>query len=263
MVILQLLVVVYLSVDTTALGNNADIVCHQCFDVASPEDCQEYVTCGKDEMCFTREFTNHAGKRGYHLGCESTRTCRILQNAAILFGKRSVQTVDSVDAPRGRSSREAHRCYRCCNGNLCNQNVCNTTVSNSGSGGCPPTFVKSRSKCYYVANWNVTWDEARLDCQRRGADLVSINTAEEQLFIQNSTRPGLDFWTGGYYAPATRGWEWLDGTNVDYTAWYPSYPRDKTNEYEYRIAVRSRTKYNWFESIKTASHSFICEMGHI
>ncbi|XP_046368274.2 C-type mannose receptor 2-like [Haliotis rufescens] len=263
MVIPQLLVVVLLSINTAAQGNNTDLICHMCFDVTSPADCQEYVICGEDEMCFTREFTNHARQRGYHLGCESTRTCGIIQIAQTLFGKRSVGSKESRDTSLVPSTRDVHKCYRCCDKNFCNWNVCDTAGSTSVDGGCPPTFVRSPSRCYYVAQWKVTWDEARLDCQRRGADLVSINTAEEQAFVKNISSPESSYWTGGYYAPATNGWEWVDGTQANYTEWYPNYPQNNSEQYNERTGISSHGQDQWYNARKTELYSFICEMAHM
>lgn len=34
-----------------------------------------------------------------------------------------------------------------------------------------------------MANWTLSWDNARLDCQRRGADLASVNDQAEDFFL--------------------------------------------------------------------------------
>ncbi|XP_046368275.2 C-type lectin domain family 10 member A-like [Haliotis rufescens] len=235
-----------------------DLVCHNCFDVASPEDCQQFVTCGKDEMCYTREFTDHNGKRAYHLGCESPRICSILKNAQTLLGKRLARSMESEVPSVAASTRDAHRCYHCCGQDLCNVNVCDAR--------CPHGFVNSPTRCYHFSRHNVTWHEARQECQKKAADLVSINTAEEYQFLRNNTpakAPSL-YWTGGFYQPRTNVWQWVDGTVANYFEWYPGYPKHAPNATDYRLTIYTvkPEKFTLFESVETSYKSFICEKDH-
>lgn len=46
---------------------------------------------------------------------------------------------------------------------------------------CPRGWLLFASRCYYVSSRRMSWDESRQDCQRRGSDLVVIETRLEQV----------------------------------------------------------------------------------
>ncbi|XP_056109218.1 uncharacterized protein LOC130087052 [Rhinichthys klamathensis goyatoka] len=64
---------------------------------------------------------------------------------------------------------------------------------------------------YYISSEMKRWSDSRRDCQQRGADLVIINSEEEQEFLQKVA--GYDqFWIG---LSKTEGvWKWIDGTTI-------------------------------------------------
>ncbi|XP_046563517.1 uncharacterized protein LOC124272394 [Haliotis rubra] len=126
----QLISLLVILLRATSIIESKDLQCHNCFDVASPEDCLQFVTCGQDELCYTREYTDHNGKTGYHLGCESAGICNILKNAQDLLGKRSVGSIDSEDP--------SQMCYKCCDKTLCNLKVCDPVGPTTTGGGGPP-----------------------------------------------------------------------------------------------------------------------------
>ncbi|XP_061074414.1 CD209 antigen-like protein A [Conger conger] len=57
----------------------------------------------------------------------------------------------------------------------------------SGDSECPQGWEQFYSKCYYFSTERKSWKDSRRDCLRRGADLVIIESDEEQEFITNST----------------------------------------------------------------------------
>uniref|UniRef100_A0A3Q2Q9B6 C-type lectin domain-containing protein n=1 Tax=Fundulus heteroclitus TaxID=8078 RepID=A0A3Q2Q9B6_FUNHE len=64
---------------------------------------------------------------------------------------------------------------------------------------------------YYISSTRKTWAESRRDCQERGADLVIINSKEEQDFLRGFKE---EVWIGLTDAETEGEWKWVDGTQL-------------------------------------------------
>uniref|UniRef100_A0A669BEM0 C-type lectin domain-containing protein n=1 Tax=Oreochromis niloticus TaxID=8128 RepID=A0A669BEM0_ORENI len=131
--------------------------------------------------------------------------------------------------------------------------------NNNCSGKCPDRWTRFGSSCYFKSTERKTWSDSRRDCQDKGADLVMINSKEEQEFVNEF---GGFFWIG-LRAKQTSGgskWEWVDGSALTQTFWaegheIPSYGY-------YGVCCDSDGKwtgsfgYNFGDRV---SKTFICE----
>ncbi|KAJ8350998.1 hypothetical protein AAFF_G00165930 [Aldrovandia affinis] len=76
---------------------------------------------------------------------------------------------------------------------------------------CPEGWKQRNSTCYYFSTELKSWNDSRSACLKQGADLVIIDSEEEQDFIFKHTRD--DFHWIGLSDSETEGtWLWVDGT---------------------------------------------------
>ncbi|XP_049900127.1 asialoglycoprotein receptor 2-like isoform X2 [Epinephelus moara] len=84
-------------------------------------------------------------------------------------------------------------------------------------------WVKLGSSCYYVSTEQKTWTESRKECQSKGADLVIINSEEEQKFVIKFNKR---IWIGLTDQDEEGIWKWVDGTALTAKYWYAPQPDD-------------------------------------
>ena len=109
---------------------------------------------------------------------------------------------------------------------------------------------------YYPQQMN--WVEARDFCRSLGGYLATINTAEEQAFIE-SAFPGCTGWIGGYGSGST--WNWVTGEEMIYTNWADGEPNNQ-NGNEWCMHLFTGMRWNDLPNQDDGHKSgFICEWG--
>ncbi|XP_072526439.1 uncharacterized protein [Salminus brasiliensis] len=112
-------------------------------------------------------------------------------------------------------------------------------------------------RLYYISNVEKTWSESRADCRNRGADLVIINSREEQDFIINNLDSDR-MWIGLTDSENERVWKWVDGTALTTAYWHEGEPNDENNEDCAEIR-NSLGKKRWNDSPCSIKKTWICE----
>ncbi|XP_058260444.1 C-type lectin domain family 4 member E-like [Hemibagrus wyckioides] len=76
----------------------------------------------------------------------------------------------------------------------------------------------------YFVTISMSWNKARQECRSKGADLVIINSQEEQEFL-SLTVPG-EAWIGLSDSAEEGKWMWVDNTNMTTGFWWQGEPND-------------------------------------
>ncbi|XP_062334850.1 CD209 antigen-like protein B isoform X2 [Osmerus eperlanus] len=93
--------------------------------------------------------------------------------------------------------------------------LCNDTSCSAG-------WQKIGCSCYNVSAEKKNWSDSRQDCRDRGADLVIINSPEEQKFLDNLNK---NVWIGLTDTVTEGTFIWVDGTPLTTpTYWYSPQP---------------------------------------
>ncbi|XP_073319991.1 CD209 antigen-like protein C [Pagrus major] len=110
---------------------------------------------------------------------------------------------------------------------------------------------------YYISTWEKSWQESRSDCLQRGADLVIINSKEEQEFTQYFRR---HMWIGLTDQETEGTWKWVDGTLLTTSYWGAKEPNSHEGRDEDCGEIMFFDDENsWNDSPCGMRHIWICE----
>ncbi|XP_022093103.1 fibropellin-1-like [Acanthaster planci] len=94
------------------------------------------------------------------------------------------------------------------------------------SGVCDQGWLRFGDYCYLSPTDVACFVDARGYCKEKDADLVSIHSQEEQMFLYDNLHLDRQYWVG-YTDLASEGhFSWTDGTESNYTNWSPGEPHD-------------------------------------
>nr|QNH72454.1 toxin candidate TRINITY_DN20653_c5_g3_i1.p1 [Ceriantheomorphe brasiliensis] len=124
--------------------------------------------------------------------------------------------------------------------------------------GCPCGWVLYDGKCYYFSTEKKSWDDARQMCLEQHGDLASINTAQQQAFIDNQLKclnNDIKFWIGANDKANEGTFVWSDGSTMSYTNWAAGEPNDNTNEDCVEILTKT---FQWNDQQCSDINGYIC-----
>ncbi|XP_062293194.1 C-type lectin domain family 17, member A-like [Scomber scombrus] len=77
---------------------------------------------------------------------------------------------------------------------------------------CPQDWLMFESSCYYISPQRKNWNDSRRYCLQNDADLVIINSTQEQAFL---TGFAMAVWIGMTDRAKEGTWIWVNGKPVD------------------------------------------------
>ncbi|XP_076874400.1 uncharacterized protein LOC143524712 isoform X2 [Brachyhypopomus gauderio] len=116
------------------------------------------------------------------------------------------------------------------------------------------------SSMYFISTEKKTWSESRQDCRARGADLVIINSREEQEFIRQ-TLGSIYSWIGLTDVEREGTWKWVDGTALTNGYWDTKEPNSFAGDEDCVITGQPGLNpvFNWADYQCSVTFIWICE----
>ncbi|XP_068448338.1 CD209 antigen-like protein E [Clinocottus analis] len=118
-----------------------------------------------------------------------------------------------------------------------------------------PGWVYFYPSFYYISSNQMSWQESRADCLERGADLIIINSKEEQEFANRFQR---HTWIGLTDIETEGKWKWVDGTALNTSFWNAGEPNGRHNENCVEMSKLDKEN-NWCDQSCDDINFWICE----
>ncbi|XP_018520427.2 CD209 antigen-like protein C [Lates calcarifer] len=111
---------------------------------------------------------------------------------------------------------------------------------------------------YYISSVKKTWQESRNYCLQEGADLMIINSEEEQKF---SSQWKDNIWIGLTDRETEGTWKWVDGTPLTTSYWASNEPNGHTilRDEDCGEVMLHEIKDNWNDKACDDPNFWICE----
>ncbi|XP_074486692.1 C-type lectin domain family 10 member A-like [Sebastes fasciatus] len=138
----------------------------------------------------------------------------------------------------------------------------------SGCGSsqqCPASWTLINSRCYFVSTEEKTWMDSRKYCQSKDADLVVINSEEEQKSLYRlNGNDGLAYWIGLYDptgSTGSTGWKWVDGSALTKSFWMSGQPDRNPMKVEDCVNIYNVDPElaNWYDIACSSKRRWLCE----
>ncbi|KAL4609603.1 hepatic lectin-like isoform X1 [Arapaima gigas] len=121
-------------------------------------------------------------------------------------------------------------------------------------------WLTHKGSSYLVTQHKATWRDSETFCRKEGAHLVTINTADEQNYV-NSIRKDGNHWIGLVEKENEGVWSWVDGTDFSSTPhfWALGQPDEWRLAPDGEDCGELNPRGFWNDADCSLYHRFICE----
>ncbi|KAL7841283.1 hypothetical protein SRHO_G00249740 [Serrasalmus rhombeus] len=123
---------------------------------------------------------------------------------------------------------------------------------------CQFGWTYNGSSFYYISNNEKTWNTSRSYCRKRGADLVIINSREEQDFV-DKLRNKKQAWIGLTDQASEGVWKWVDDSALTTGYWLKGEPNDFNKNEDCAVSGFDESPSNWADFSCENKMLCICE----
>ncbi|CAC5360485.1 unnamed protein product [Mytilus coruscus] len=126
---------------------------------------------------------------------------------------------------------------------------------------CGSGWEQLMNSCYYFQfQSKKTWNDAKIDCRKRGGFLVKIDNALENWFLKFLINKSAgDFWIGAHDSVREGRFKWeADNTPLTYTNWNPGEPNNAGNKEDCAYLLSGDTS-KWNDAPCSYTIFYICE----
>ncbi|MDQ3140797.1 MAG: HYR domain-containing protein [Bacteroidota bacterium] len=109
---------------------------------------------------------------------------------------------------------------------------------------------------YYCSLRPATWSQAKAISVSHGGNLASISSPQENSWV-TSKLMGQSAFIGLHDSRIEGLWEWLDGSPLTYTNWYPGQPNGANGDQDYVEILPDGT---WNDQYSDCVREYICEI---
>jgi len=120
----------------------------------------------------------------------------------------------------------------------------------------PPDACRFNGKWYRLYAEQCSWKTARDRCTRAGGQLAIIPDEATQVFIRSLTTDAPS-WLGAHNVKGNRGWQWVDGTPMTFTAWGENQPDNWGGNQHYLQIIKGF--WDDTEEDRDDIYSYLCE----
>ncbi|XP_036438827.1 C-type lectin domain family 4 member E-like [Colossoma macropomum] len=117
----------------------------------------------------------------------------------------------------------------------------------------------SNSRIYHVSTEKMTWDEGRKACKEKEADLVIINSREEQILVTGLTK-NQNAWIGLTDGDSEGVWKWVDDSALTTGFWRSGEPNSYAGDEDCVVTgYGSDPVNNWADYPCSDRFIWVCE----
>ncbi|XP_068736596.1 uncharacterized protein [Montipora capricornis] len=127
---------------------------------------------------------------------------------------------------------------------------------------CPDDWMYFKGYCYQKVSSCDSWSNGQSRCATQGANLPSVHSQEENVFLQN-LHNGENGWLGLSDINSEGTFVWSDGTRFDFHYWATNQPNNFRNEdCVHTLGSLQAHKFKWNDVNCSSCHKYSCKKDY-